>query len=76
MYNAMQANTVPATFWAVAFLLLPEHQQYKQQVLHSVQQPVAGHLPLHPEASSNMTVDAARAQSPSAPPITGQHLSY
>ena len=34
----MQANTVPAAFWALAFLLLPEHQHYKQQVLASCQQ--------------------------------------
>lgn len=35
---ASLANTVPAAFWALAFLLLPEHQHYKQQVLASCQQ--------------------------------------
>jgi len=27
---ASQANTVPATFWALAFLYLPEHKEYLQ----------------------------------------------
>ncbi len=32
----MQANTVPATFWSLAFLLLPENQHHKRQVLASL----------------------------------------
>lgn len=30
---ASLANTVPATFWAVAFLLLPQNAHYKNQIL-------------------------------------------
>lgn len=30
---ASQANTVPATFWAIAFLLLPENQHHKTEAL-------------------------------------------
>lgn len=39
-----QANTVPATFWALAFLLLPQNQRHRQQVLASLQHtpPAAG----------------------------------
>ena len=33
----MQANTIPATFWALAFLLLPENQDHKQQILLALQ---------------------------------------
>lgn len=35
----VQANTVPATFWALAFLLLPENAHHKQQILSSLQCP-------------------------------------
>ena len=30
---AALANTVPAAFWSVAFLLLPEHAQHRQRCL-------------------------------------------
>jgi len=33
----MQANTIPATFWALAFLLLPDNQDHKQQILLALQ---------------------------------------
>ena len=33
----VQANTVPATFWALAFLLLPDNAHYRQQILFSLQ---------------------------------------
>ena len=33
----VQANTVPATFWALAFLLLPDNALYKQQIVSSLQ---------------------------------------
>ena len=35
-YVILQANTVPATFWALAFLLLPDNADHKQQILHSL----------------------------------------
>ena len=33
----VQANTVPATFWALAFLLLPDNALYKRHILSSLQ---------------------------------------
>lgn len=33
----MQANTIPATFWALAFLLLPDNQDHKQHILLALQ---------------------------------------
>ena len=33
----VQANSIPASFWALAFLLLPENQHYKHKVLASLQ---------------------------------------
>jgi hypothetical protein len=33
----MQANTIPATFWGLAFLLLPDNQDHKQQILLALQ---------------------------------------
>ena len=33
----LQANTVPATFWALAFLLLPDNAHHKQQILSVLQ---------------------------------------
>ena len=40
----VQANTVPATFWSLGFLLLPENGHRKQQILASLQsvQPDSG----------------------------------
>lgn len=35
--GVVQANTVPATFWALAFLLLPDNAHHKQQILSSLQ---------------------------------------
>ena len=40
-----QANSVPASFWALALLLLPENQPYKLKVLASLQLPSAAELP-------------------------------
>ncbi|KAA6426780.1 MAG: cytochrome P450, partial [Trebouxia sp. A1-2] len=34
---ASLANTIPATFWALAFLLLPDNQEHKQQILLALQ---------------------------------------
>lgn len=35
----LQANSVPASFWATAFLLLPANQHYRQKVLASLRSP-------------------------------------
>ncbi|KXZ53780.1 hypothetical protein GPECTOR_6g698 [Gonium pectorale] len=39
---ASQANTVPATFWSVAFLLLPENRLHKGAVLAELQAELQG----------------------------------
>ncbi len=33
---AALANTVPAAFWSVAFLLLPEHAQHRRRCLEAL----------------------------------------
>ncbi|KAL3148124.1 hypothetical protein ABBQ38_014405 [Trebouxia sp. C0009 RCD-2024] len=34
---ASLANTIPATFWSLAFLLLPDNAHHKQHILSSIQ---------------------------------------
>lgn len=55
-----QANTVPATFWALAFLLLPQNQLHRQQVLASLQH-------THPAAGLTSPPSGAQLQQHRAP---------
>lgn len=45
---AALANTVPAAFWSVAFLLLPENAQHRQRAL--------GLLPAKPDTQAYVQV--------------------
>ena len=64
----MQANTVPAAFWALAFLLLPEHQHYKQQVLASCQQ---FHFQSNQATTAAAIAHSSATDRPSAPAQPG-----
>jgi hypothetical protein len=59
---ASLANVSPTAFWAVAFVLLPEHEQWRTK--------------LSCEIAENLTVDASGFDSdPGMPPHqVGQHL--
>ena len=48
---AALANTVPAAFWSVAFLLLPENEQHRQRALES--------LPTKPDTQAYVQVTKA-----------------
>ncbi|DBA87474.1 TPA: Cytochrome P450 7B1, variant 4 [Trebouxia sp. C0004] len=56
---ASLANTIPATFWALAFLLLPDNQEHKQQILLVLQS--------MPAQASHACLADARAQQQTSP---------
>lgn len=78
----VQANSVPASFWALAFLLLPENQPYKLKVLASLQLPsvcelpskassVTSPLPFHPDPTQQATRPVpSQSQAPTAAAAT------
>ncbi|KAL3140850.1 hypothetical protein ABBQ32_005388 [Trebouxia sp. C0010 RCD-2024] len=55
---ASLANTVPATYWALAFLLLPDNAHHKQHILSSTQ-PGGSHSTSHPSPAQQQEVDDA-----------------
>ena len=56
--RASLANTVPGTFWALAFLLLPQHADHKSSVLESV---LSGVYPFRMIALKISTVQVSQA---------------
>ena len=60
----MQANTVPATFWTLAYLLQPEHAHHLAEVKHLIAEPIAdpGSQPLKPAADQHPGKRPARQE--------------
>ena len=61
---AALANTVPAAFWSVAFLLLPEHAQHRQRCLRA--------LPAAPDGRAYVQVSTAASRHAK----TLEHMSF
>ena len=55
---AALANTVPAAFWSVAFLLLPEHAQHRQRCLEN--------LPSMPDLQASVQVSKQSGETPAS----------
>ena len=63
----MQANTIPATFWALAFLLLPDNQGHKQQILLALQSTHTHTSVPDAQAQQQMSPDGRRSAAVASP---------